>query len=93
MAILRRYGMSYAITYNKYIFYVIIQIFFTVKSGQDPDPHCFGSLVPDLDPHGGEKLEPETSADPKHCFFPSLLKLVLFPRLRLRIRIGVRLPL
>jgi hypothetical protein len=31
--------------------------------------------------------------DLKPCFFPSLLKLVFFPRLRLRIRIGVRLPL
>ncbi len=37
------------ITHLKYIFNVEL----------NPDPHCFGSLDPDLDPHWGKKLDPD----------------------------------
>jgi hypothetical protein len=32
-------------TYSKYIFHVKIQLFVTLKSDQDPDPHWFGALI------------------------------------------------
>ncbi len=37
------------IAYLKFILHLKIQIVVTLKSDQDPDPHCFASL--DWDPH------------------------------------------
>ncbi len=43
----------------KYLSHVKIQLFMTLKSGQDPDPHWFGSLDPDplLDKKTGSESE------------------------------------
>jgi hypothetical protein len=38
------------LTYQ-YNFHVKRQLFVTLKSNQDPDPHWFSSLDPDLDPY------------------------------------------
>jgi hypothetical protein len=42
-----------SITNIKYNIHVKIKLFVTAKSDQDldPDPHWFGSLDPDLNPH------------------------------------------
>jgi hypothetical protein len=51
--LLRRFLWHISIINIKYIFHVKIQLFVTAKSDHDldPDPHWFGSLVPDLNPH------------------------------------------
>jgi hypothetical protein len=47
---LRRYlYVFYLLPLSTYIFHVKTQLFVTLKSNMDPDPHCFGALDPD--PH------------------------------------------
>jgi hypothetical protein len=48
--------MTYYLPHLEDNFYVKIQLFVTAKSDREPDrvltdPHWFGSLDPDLDPH------------------------------------------